>query len=359
MDFSKKNIQEILKYSLPKRFQDMSPTDFEDFIAQLFVDLGYQVEQTSYSGDFGADLIATKADKRLAIQVKRYGSTNKVGVKDVNQVVGAKDYYKCNTSVIITTSDFTNQALKLMAELQVKTCNWSDLQKLICDTYLEGKDVYEYFPDLTNGSNEGTLKFEITKIEYNQSMKRIGKCTIIYAALQNDGANTHIELELPIIITQSNKQVEAIYWYTGYFTSGTVYSGASVDVAFMFRSDQVHTVSVGDRIIFNLYQDDDDSRKTFETKVNISSFSSCYIATLCYGKNSEEYFELTYFRDNYLLKYDFGEKIVRKYYFIGGILVNMFGDVWIARLISKPIVKIVASIVSMINYNSIRKGQNS
>jgi len=57
MEFSEVDIQEVLKHSLPKRFQDISPTDFEGFIAQLFSDLGFDVEQTPYSGDFGADLI--------------------------------------------------------------------------------------------------------------------------------------------------------------------------------------------------------------------------------------------------------------------------------------------------------------
>ena len=131
MDFSKINIQDILKYSLPKRFQDMSPTDFEDFVAQLFSDLGYTVEQTSYSGDFGADLIAAKPGKRIVVQVKRYANANKVGVKDVNQVIGAKDYYKCDASMIITTSDFTNPAMKLIAETHVEKWNWNDLQTII------------------------------------------------------------------------------------------------------------------------------------------------------------------------------------------------------------------------------------
>lgn len=348
MDFSKTNIQEILKYSLPKRFQDMSPTDFEDFVAQLLSDLGYKVEQTSYSGDFGADIVAAKSGKRIAVQVKRYANTNNVGVKDVNQVIGAKDYYKCDASMIITTSDFTKPALKLIAESHVEKWNWNDLQKIICDTYLGGKDVYEFFPNLINSSNKDMLKFEVTKIEYNQPMKRIGNCTLIYASLKNSGGNSHITLAIPILITESNKQVEAIYWYEGYFSSGTVYSGASVDLAFMFRSDQVNKVSVGDRVIFNLYQDNE--RKTFDTKVNITSFNGCYIATACCGKNSREYLELTYFRDNCLIKYDYGKKIVRIYYKYGGILITLLGDIWIARLVSKLIVKLIAVPISILNY---------
>lgn len=270
MDFSNNNIQEILKYSVPKRFQDMSPTDFEDFIAHLFKKLGYQVEQTSYSGDFGADLLVTKLNKKFAVQVKRYAKTNKVGVKDINQVIGSKEYYKCDASMIVTTSGYTNPALKLINEANVECWNWNDLQINISNAYLNGQDIYQFFPNLLSISDKATLQFEITKIVYNVAMKRIGNCTLVFAKISNSGANTNIALQLPVIITKTNQQVEAIYWYEGYFSSGTVYSGASVDVAFMFRSDQLKIVSAGDRIIFNVYQDSDDV-ETFETTVNIAS----------------------------------------------------------------------------------------
>ena len=60
MDFSQVDIVKILKKSIDKRFQDFTPQDFEDFIAQLYKDRGYKVEQTSYSGDYGADILIEK-----------------------------------------------------------------------------------------------------------------------------------------------------------------------------------------------------------------------------------------------------------------------------------------------------------
>ena len=77
MDFSKTNIQDILFSGIKNRFSDFSPYDFEDFIAQLFKDNGYDVEGTNYSGDYGADVITSKNGIKTAIQVKRYSKTNK------------------------------------------------------------------------------------------------------------------------------------------------------------------------------------------------------------------------------------------------------------------------------------------
>ena len=95
MDFSNVNIQGILFSAISNRFSDFSPYDFEDFIAQLFKDKGFDVEGTNYSGDYGADVITSKDGIRTAIQVKRYAKTNKVGVKDINQIIGGKEYHKC------------------------------------------------------------------------------------------------------------------------------------------------------------------------------------------------------------------------------------------------------------------------
>jgi len=364
MEFSEVDIQEVLKHSLPKRFQDISPTDFEGFIAQLFSDLGFDVEQTPYSGDFGADLIVRKFEKCTTVQVKRYADTNKVGVHDVNQIIGAKAYYKCDMSMIITTSDFTNPALRLIEEVNIKKWNWDDLHKNIRDTYLDGKDIYAFFPELITNIEEGMLELEITKIDYNIQMETGGLYTLMWATLTNRGPNTHISLALPIIITQENRQFEAAGLYKGYFASGTVYSGSSVEVAFMFMSEQLDKVSVGDRIIFNIFGNNDEL-STYETKVNMNaqiakpstyeaevsdkSYNGCYVTTLCYGKESREYLELTYFRDNFLLKHSCGRIIVSKYYKYGGILISVLQDSSVAKFISRVIIKLITIPIIFLN----------
>lgn len=247
-DFSQLNVQEILKHSLPKRFQDMDPYDFEDFIAFLFSKMGYTIQPTSYSGDFGADLIVEKDNKKIAVQVKRYEKNNKVNVASVNQVIGAKNYYNCDTALIITTSDYTKPAYDLMNATETKCWNWNDLQKRISDIFLNGEDVYNVLKNNENNVDE-QFSFKIDKISYKVDMKKIGSCTLVFANLKNNAHNAGVAIGLPTYISTTNNQVEAIYWYEGYFSGGTIYSGATTQIAFMFKSQQVPRVSDGDRFI--------------------------------------------------------------------------------------------------------------
>ena len=58
----------------------MNPFHFEKFIGELFNDLGYQTEVTKSTGDFGVDVLLVKDNIKTAVQVKRYGRENLVGV---------------------------------------------------------------------------------------------------------------------------------------------------------------------------------------------------------------------------------------------------------------------------------------
>jgi restriction system protein len=84
---------------------------FERRLAQLFTRLGYRVEETPYSGDCGADLIIGIGGKRIAVQAKR--SRHPIGVKAVQEVVAAKDFYRCTDSMVVTNRMYTAQARTL------------------------------------------------------------------------------------------------------------------------------------------------------------------------------------------------------------------------------------------------------
>jgi len=51
--------------------------------------MGYEITKLPYVGDYGADLLARKGGERVAIQVKKFGPDNKVGAKEVQQILGA------------------------------------------------------------------------------------------------------------------------------------------------------------------------------------------------------------------------------------------------------------------------------
>ncbi|MCW4014475.1 MAG: restriction endonuclease, partial [Candidatus Bathyarchaeota archaeon] len=75
--------------------------EFEDYLATLFGSLGYAVKLTPESRDYGADLILTNKDGvRIAVQAKKR-TKNTVGLDAVQQVIGARGYYKCDIAIVI------------------------------------------------------------------------------------------------------------------------------------------------------------------------------------------------------------------------------------------------------------------
>jgi hypothetical protein len=132
----------LLKESIPQRFMNVSPYEFEEVVCQMFEDAGFSAELTPKSGDFGADIILKKIgiDEKTAVQVKRYASDHKVGVKELSQAVAAREHYQCDKSMVITTSSFTSQAVQLAKSTQTVLWDWEKLHQAIKTLYLEGQE---------------------------------------------------------------------------------------------------------------------------------------------------------------------------------------------------------------------------
>ncbi|KUK49930.1 MAG: Restriction endonuclease [Parcubacteria bacterium 33_209] len=94
-----------------KYFNSLSGKEFELLLVRLFESMGYIVEHCGKIGDQGGDLIINKGQERILIQAKRYSGS--IGNKAVQEAVAAKNYYDCNRSVLIGSSDFTSEAIEL------------------------------------------------------------------------------------------------------------------------------------------------------------------------------------------------------------------------------------------------------
>jgi restriction system protein len=81
---------------------------FEQFLADVFRSLGYNVQTTRASGDQGADLLVMGKGRRIAVQAKGYDGA--VGNKAIQEVHLSKSLYRCESSVAITNSSFTKLA---------------------------------------------------------------------------------------------------------------------------------------------------------------------------------------------------------------------------------------------------------
>ncbi len=113
----------------------MDGRTFEQYLVTLFERLGYHVELTQYRGDYGADLVIEKDDRRTAVQAKRYSKP--VGLKAVQEVVASKGTYRCDAAMVVANRGYTPQAKRLAADNDVEL--W-DRERLV-EMLLAGKDA--------------------------------------------------------------------------------------------------------------------------------------------------------------------------------------------------------------------------
>lgn len=102
---------------------------FEDYLGKLFKEFGYEVEQTPYSGDYGADLIISDHTKRIVIQAKNYSSN--VGNSAIQEVIAAEAHYGCDKAMAITNSYYTKSAEELSKTTGVILIDRNNLEEIL------------------------------------------------------------------------------------------------------------------------------------------------------------------------------------------------------------------------------------
>jgi HJR/Mrr/RecB family endonuclease len=107
----------------------LSGIEFEGYLGGIFKKQGYVVELTPVVADYGADLLLTQGNRKIAVQAKRYAST--VGISAVQEAISGRAYYSCTEAWVVTTGTFTPNATALAEKSQVKLIDRSDLAKLI------------------------------------------------------------------------------------------------------------------------------------------------------------------------------------------------------------------------------------
>ncbi|MFI0236102.1 restriction endonuclease [Streptomyces sp. NPDC016845] len=94
-------------------FTALDPDGFEAAVAALCERDGCtDVQVVGGAGDLGADVLATAPDgRRVVVQCKQYGPTNKVGSQDLQRFGGTCwSVHGAQLAVVVTTSEFTAPA---------------------------------------------------------------------------------------------------------------------------------------------------------------------------------------------------------------------------------------------------------
>jgi hypothetical protein len=167
---------------------------FEWFLYHVFRLDKNEVDKVSQKnkGDGGVDLIITLplengAQKRIGIQAKYW--KNRVGTQPMNQLASAKSRHGLTDLWLITTSDLTDDALKIADLKDIKILRKEDVIKLI-DTVKEihNRNLLE------NG--ESNIKF----LNQNQTKE-------IDPKMQKDNVESLMELELITKLKELRKQI--------------------------------------------------------------------------------------------------------------------------------------------------------
>ena len=123
---------EMLAYfsKKPEMLYELSPRKFEEVIASIFQNNGFEVELTPKTHDGGIDILAIEkkpiTGKSLYIvECKRYKPSNKVGIGIVQRMYGLVESYQANKGIIATTSSFSKDA-KIFAEASKYRLSLSD-----------------------------------------------------------------------------------------------------------------------------------------------------------------------------------------------------------------------------------------
>jgi HJR/Mrr/RecB family endonuclease len=108
--------QELVTYLAkhPKSLYTLEPRRFEELVAELFRDFGYEVLLTPQSKDGGVDIRAVRKDSvgtfLYLIECKRYRQERPVAVDLVRSLYGVVQAERATCGILATTSRFTKEA---------------------------------------------------------------------------------------------------------------------------------------------------------------------------------------------------------------------------------------------------------
>ncbi len=108
----------------------LTPEGFEEFVAELFEALGYEVERTGGTGDEGVDLRVRRAGLLGIVQCK-YHSRGVVGSPDLQKFLGSIQHTRSHKGFFVSTRTFSLAAEKFAAEHPMELIDGPRLVELV------------------------------------------------------------------------------------------------------------------------------------------------------------------------------------------------------------------------------------
>jgi|GEM_PF-753383 len=113
-----------------ERIDSLDGNAFEDFVAEIFESLGYEVHRNGGSGDEGADLKLARGPLRAVVQCK-YHQKGIVGSPDLQKFLGTIHQSGSRKGYFVTTTGFTLSAEKFAAQQPIELIDGPRLAEIV------------------------------------------------------------------------------------------------------------------------------------------------------------------------------------------------------------------------------------
>ncbi|SIN76266.1 restriction system protein [Singulisphaera sp. GP187] len=110
----------------------LTPEGFEEFVAEVFEALGYEVEVVGGTGDQGADL-RVKREGLLGVVQCKYQSRGVVGSPELQKFLGTIHHTRSHKGFFVTTRTFSLAAEKFVADHPIELIDGPRLVELVQD----------------------------------------------------------------------------------------------------------------------------------------------------------------------------------------------------------------------------------
>lgn len=122
----------------PDKMRELPSRKFEELVAELFRDQGYEVQLTPQTRDGGVDMFITIPQRFGSllgiVECKCHAAENKIGVAIVERFIHTiREKVKANIGIIATTTTFSQPAIKEAAiyKHQLRLCDFGKLKEMV------------------------------------------------------------------------------------------------------------------------------------------------------------------------------------------------------------------------------------
>lgn len=107
------------------------PHDFEVFIAKMYQFLGFDTTVTQKSNDGGKDIVMYKNGEKYVVEVKLYGTYDKISREKVQKLHSAMMDERANHAIFVTTSSYTAPAVEFAERNEIELIDGIQLMGMI------------------------------------------------------------------------------------------------------------------------------------------------------------------------------------------------------------------------------------